>query len=516
MKFSLKITFSIAFLLPCLLSLLHSSYPVDTIEEGFREQHTTALTIAGSDPSGGAGIQADLKTFSALRCYGMSVITALTAQNTQGVQAIQSLPAEFIQSQMQSVFNDIEVNAMKVGMLERREIIETVATFLRGFQNARNIVIDPVMFSKTGHLLLAEDAVEALKQLIVPLATILTPNTHEAAKLLGISIKNEEEMLGAALNLLALGPQAVIVKGGSCSPGNDCLVIKGRVDPLWIRGPAINTRHVHGTGCSFSAAITSYLAQGEEVLTAVQKAKDYINGAIADGSYYQLGKGVGPVNHFYAAWPYQYFTQKAWLETMPLFRRIQEHPFIEKMADNSLESEIFSFYVQQDHLFLAERAKAFAILAARAPSVEVKDYLTLRAQQSWEASEGIFEKYAIDRPSVIVMSPACKDYTEYMVDIAQNGGFLEGLTAQLPCSIMYQKLGEHLRSNFLQPNKFVVWVNTYSSPERRKTVEVFVGLVDKVALSDTHENIDAAKRAFQKASQYEFEFWDGALNLRHI
>jgi len=232
MKFSLKITFSIAFLLPCLLSLLHSSYPVDTIEEGFREQHTTALTIAGSDPSGGAGIQADLKTFSALRCYGMSVIMALTAQNTQGVQAIQSLPAEFIQSQMQSVFNDIEVNAMKVGMLERREIIETVATFLRGFQNARNIVIDPVMFSKTGHLLLAEDAVEALKQLIVPLATILTPNTHEDAKLLGTSIRNEEEMQEAALSLLALGPQAVIVKGGSCSPGNDCLVIKGMKDPL--------------------------------------------------------------------------------------------------------------------------------------------------------------------------------------------------------------------------------------------------------------------------------------------
>lgn len=162
----------------------------------------------------------------------MSVITALTAQNTQGAQAIQSLPAEFIQSQMQSVFNDIEVNAMKVGMLERREIIETVATFLRGFQNARNIVIDPVMFSKTGHLLLAEDAVEALKQLIVPLATILTPNTHEAAKLLGTSIRNEEEMQEAALSLLALGPQAVIVKGGSCSPGNDCLVIKGMKAPL--------------------------------------------------------------------------------------------------------------------------------------------------------------------------------------------------------------------------------------------------------------------------------------------
>jgi len=307
MKYLPKITFSIVFLLPCFLYILHASYPVDTIEEGFIEKHTTALTIAGSDPSGGAGIKADLKTFSALRCYGMSVITALTAQNTQGVQAIQSLPAAFIQSQMQSVFNDIEVNAMKVGMLERREIIETVATFLRGYQNARNIVIDPVMFSKTGHLLLAEDAVEALKQLIIPLATILTPNTHEAAKLLGISIRNEEEMQEAALSLLALGPQAVIVKGGSCSPGNDCLVIKGMKDPLWIRGPAISTTHVHGTGCSFSAAITSYLAQGEDVLTAVQKAKDYINGAIADGSYYQLGKGVGPVNHFYAAWPYQHF-----------------------------------------------------------------------------------------------------------------------------------------------------------------------------------------------------------------
>lgn len=514
MKYLPKITLLTFVLLFSFFSLLKASCPVDTIEEGFVLQHTTALTIAGSDPSGGAGIQADLKTFSALRCYGLSVITALTAQNTQGVQAIQSLPAAFIQSQMQSVFDDIEVNAMKVGMLERREIIEAVATFLHSLRNTKNIVIDPVMFSKTGYLLLAEDAVEALKQLIVPLATILTPNTHEAAKLLGVSISNEEEMLGAALSLLALGPQAVIVKGGSCSPGNDCLVIKGRTDPLWIRSPAINTRHVHGTGCSFSAAITSYLAQGDDVLTAARKAKDYINGAIADGAYYQLGKGVGPVNHFYAAWPHQHFTQKVWLETMPLFRRIQEHPFIAKMADNSLESEIFSFYVQQDHLFLAERTKAFAILARRAPSAELQEYLTIRAQQSQEASERIFEKYTVDLPSINIMSPACKAYTEYMIDVAEKGSFLEGLAAQLPCSLMYQKLGEYVHSNFSQPNSFVVWINTYSSPERRKVVETFVEFVDQIAALDTHENVSAAKKAFEKASQYEFEFWEDAFNLK--
>ncbi len=281
-----KIAFLIIFLCFHSFSLLHAVYPVDEVEEGFTEQHTTTLTIAGSDPSGGAGIQADLKTFSALRCYGMSVITALTAQNTRGVQGIQSLSAEFIQTQMQSVFGDIKVNAVKIGMLERKEIIEAVATFLRGIQSVKNIVIDPVMFSKTGHPLLDEDAIEVLKQLIVPLATILTPNTHEAAKLLGIrSINNEEEMQDAAFQLLALGPQAVIVKGGQCSPGNDCLVVQGISDPIWIRGPAINTRHVHGTGCSFSAAITSYLARGEDILAAVQKAKDYINGAITEGSY---------------------------------------------------------------------------------------------------------------------------------------------------------------------------------------------------------------------------------------
>lgn len=517
MNISQKSFFLVVFLLP---SLLQASYPFDAIEEEFVLRHTTALTIAGSDPSGGAGIQADLKTFSALKCYGMSVITALTAQNTQGVQGIQPLPHEFIHSQMRSVFDDVKVNAMKVGMLERKEVIEVVATFLselRNMQHVMNIVVDPVMFSKTGHLLLAENAVEALKRLI-PLATILTPNTHEASKLLEISIKNEDDMQQAALDLLKLGAEAVIVKGGSCSPGNDCLVIKGEQDPIWIRGVAINTNHVHGTGCSFSAAITSYLALGADVKTAVLKAKNYINGAIVDGSYYRLGAGIGPVNHFYATWPYQSFTQKAWLENMPIFRTIKEHPFIAKIEDNSLGVDVFSFYVQQDHLFLAERAKAFDISATRATSVELQKYLTIRAQQSREASGNIFAKYSLAVPNKIDISPACKDYTEYMLNIAEKGSFLEGLTAQLPCSIMYQKLGEQIKNNRLQPtsNLFEVWVNTYSGSERRSNVETFIDFVDMIAMSDTHENIVAAKKAFERASQYEFKFWDDALNLRVV
>ncbi len=199
---------------------------------------------------------------------------------------------------------------------------------------------------------------------------------------------------------------------------------------------------------------------------------------------------------------------------MPIFRTIKEHLFIAKMADNSLESEIFSFYIQQDHIFLAERAKAFAILAARAPFVELQEYLTTRAQQSKEASEGIFEKYAMGSPSASTMSPACKAYTEYMVNVAQNGSFLEGLAAQLPCSVMYQKLGEYIHSNFSEPNKFIGWINTYSNPERRKNVETFIGFIDKVAALDIYENISAAKKAFHTASKYEFEFWDDALNLR--
>lgn len=271
--------------------------PPETKQKYFR-----ALTIAGSDCSGGAGIQADLKTYSALGCYGMSVITVLTAQNTQGVQAIQELPPQFIIQQIQSILDDVGVDAVKVGMLFNSSIIKEVARALRE-NPVKNLVVDPVMFAKSGDRLLQEDAIDSYHQELLPLASVLTPNIAEASALLHREINNREDMEQAAKDLCDLGPQAVVVKGGNLlkESSDDCLFIKGE-DVHWLPQERIATENVHGTGCTFSAAIAAFLARSFPLEKAVPEAKQYLTEALTAGAGYQLGQGKGPVLHFYQTW----------------------------------------------------------------------------------------------------------------------------------------------------------------------------------------------------------------------
>jgi hydroxymethylpyrimidine/phosphomethylpyrimidine kinase len=261
-----------------------------------------ALTIAGSDNSGGAGIQADLKTFSALGCYGMSVITALTAQNTQGVKGIQEIDPQFIEKQMNSILDDIGVDAIKIGMLFNTPVIKTVAKCLREIKECP-IVLDPVMFAKSGDRLLQEEAIESIKNELFPLATIITPNIPEAEALLGCSIESFESMQQAAVDLNKLGPKAVVVKGGGLSArtSDDCLVVEGG-EPQWLKQERIDTKNLHGAGCTFSSAISAFLARSYNLEDAVKEAKTYLTQALIAGADKNLGHGKGPVMHFYNTW----------------------------------------------------------------------------------------------------------------------------------------------------------------------------------------------------------------------
>jgi len=255
----------------------------------------TALTIAGSDSCGGAGIQADLKTFSALGVYGMSVITAVTAQNTQGVFAVQNISPVITAAQIEAIFGDIHVDAVKIGMVSRAETIETIAACLQRFKPAW-LVLDPVMVAKSGHALLQNDAVVALRQRLFPLADIITPNIPEAEALLQESISDVPTMEQAARKLKQLGPRYVLVKGGHLA-GEAIDVLFDGDAIMHLKAQRIPTRHTHGTGCTLSAAIAANLAHGMAVTPAVAAAKEYISGAI--GQAFPLGKGVGPVHHFF-------------------------------------------------------------------------------------------------------------------------------------------------------------------------------------------------------------------------
>lgn len=254
------------------------------------------LTIAGSDSGGGAGIQADIKAMSANGVFAMSVITAVTAQNTEEVTEVFELPASVIAAQLDAVFDDFEVAAVKTGMLSSAEIIAVVAKMLKP-QQVTNLVIDPVMMSKSGHPLLKPDAVEALKQDLIPLALVVTPNVHEAQRLSGIEITSVADARQAAKAIHKLGCRHVLIKGGHllAERGTD-LLYDGRFFSLY-KGEFIDTPHTHGTGCTYASAIAAQLARGKSLPEAVQTAKVYITEAIRHAL--AIGHGRGPTNHFY-------------------------------------------------------------------------------------------------------------------------------------------------------------------------------------------------------------------------
>ncbi len=255
----------------------------------------TALTIAGSDCSGGAGIQADLKTMLANGVYGMSAITALTAQNTTGVAAIMNVTPEFLGQQLDCIFTDIFPDAVKIGMVSDKDLIRMIAQKLRQYQ-PKHVVVDPVMVATSGARLIADDAVEVLQQELFPLATVLTPNIPEAEVLLGENIASKEGMEKAAEEIGRQYGCGVLCKGGhSINDANDLLYQDGKV--TWFAGKRINNPNTHGTGCTLSSAIAANLAKGCELAEAVRVAKEYISGALA--AMLDLGKGSGPMNHGY-------------------------------------------------------------------------------------------------------------------------------------------------------------------------------------------------------------------------
>jgi len=261
-----------------------------------------AVTIAGSDSGGGAGIQADLKAFSALGVYGASVIAALTAQNTRGVTAIHDVPPDFVRAQMDAVFSDLAVDAVKIGMLSVPETIRAVADGLNAFGVGR-IVLDPVMIAQSGDPLITPEAIDTLRDVLVPMATVITPNLPEAARLLNAEpAAGEVEMRAQGERLMALGPKAVLMKGGHGEGAEsvDLLITGDGVVRLAAR--RIDTQNTHGTGCTLSSAITAGMARGLPLADAVREAKAYLTAALAAADDLDIGHGHGPVHHFHAVW----------------------------------------------------------------------------------------------------------------------------------------------------------------------------------------------------------------------
>ena len=258
-----------------------------------------AMTIAGSDSGGGAGIQADLKTFAALGVYGTSVLTAITAQNTQGVTGIHEVPVELVKAQMEAVISDIGADAVKTGMLSSTELITAVSEEVRRL-GLNTLVVDPVMVAKGGDRLLREDAVEALRTKLLPLATVVTPNGPEAEVLTGVRVRSPEEARVAAKRIVEMGAGSVVVKGGHLTGGEAIDIFYDGTGFRELSAPRIDTKNTHGTGCTFASAIAAGLAKGLALEEAVGQAKEYVTEAIR--ANLDVGHGHGPLNHFYRLW----------------------------------------------------------------------------------------------------------------------------------------------------------------------------------------------------------------------
>jgi hydroxymethylpyrimidine/phosphomethylpyrimidine kinase len=263
-------------------------------------RYPRVLSIAGSDSGGGAGIQADLKTIAALGCYGMTAITALTAQNTLGVRSIHAVPQQVLADQVDAVVEDIGVDAVKIGMLHSAETVRTVAAALRRHQLTQ-AVLDPVMIATSGAVLIDEEAVDVLVRELFPLAAVVTPNLDEAALLVGRKLGGESDMEDAARQLLERGARAVLLKGGHLRADvvSDLLLARGG-EALWMRGPRIASANTHGTGCTLSSAIASHLALGADLPQAVRRARDFVRAALEAGARVRTGAGSGPLNHAHA------------------------------------------------------------------------------------------------------------------------------------------------------------------------------------------------------------------------
>ena len=264
----------------------------------------TALTIAGSDSGGGAGIQADIKTMTMNGVFATCAITALTAQNTLGVTGIMDVSAEFLAKELDAVFTDIPPDAVKIGMVSATSIIETIAEKLIEYK-AKNIVLDPVMVSTSGHKLIEDEAIEALREVLLPRARVITPNIPEAEILLGgVELKEQKELPQAAEKLASMYGTSVLLKAGHLTEDKlvDIFYDAENKSIHYLESARVHTRNTHGTGCTLSSAFAAMLAKGESLEMAARDAKDYINGAIVSGADYTIGHGFGPVNHFYALW----------------------------------------------------------------------------------------------------------------------------------------------------------------------------------------------------------------------
>ena len=458
------------------------------------------LSIAGSDPSGGAGIQADLKAIAANGGYGMAVITALTAQNTRGVSGVQAIDGDFVTAQLETLSADVRIDAVKIGMLANQEIIGAVAAWLDTV-NAP-VVLDPVMVATSGDALL-EDAA-ALHPLLAR-ATVITPNTAELGALLGEAAAQDWELvLEQARRLASAHDVLVLAKGGHLAGAQcpDALVSAAGV-LAEFSSPRLATKNTHGTGCTLSSALATRFAATGDWATALEQAKGYLLRAIGAADELQVGSGHGPVHHFVdffgaadpmAAW---------WEDIAPLRAGIDELEFIVQLADGSLEREKFEYYLAQDALYLQRYAQVLAQASALAPELDSQRFWTKGAGEILEGELQLHRSHLVEglaNPSATTLN-----YVNHLSSC--NSSYPELIAAILPCYWLYQDIGKRLAAANYEGHPYGDWLQTYASEEFDESTAQAIGMVRAAwKLADPAQR-ERMRQAFLRSSEHELAFF---------
>ena len=486
------------------------------------------LSIAGSDPSGGAGIQADLKSIAAHGGYGMAAITAMTAQNTRGVHGVHVPPAEFLRAQLHALSDDIRIDAVKIGMLADAEVIRTVADWLAAHRPP-TVVLDPVMVATSGDRLLDAHAESALGEL-AGLADVITPNLDELAVLAGRPLVGWDDALNAAQRVSAETGALVLAKGGHLEGPSapDALVGADGVIASFD-GARITTRSTHGTGCSLSSALATLRAAGKDWTDAVSEARAWLRESIRDGDALDVGRGHGPVNHFAGLWergglrtrPTPDEVRGEWWRDIAAIRdAIDQLPFIRALADGSLDRERFLFYLSQDALYLREYARVLAAAARLAPTPEEQAFWAdaargcidgeLELHAAWLTPEtGVAAGTFDAEPSAVTTA-----YLDHLRAVAFSGEYPVLIAAVLPCFWLYADLGARLHAGefgayALEPrHPYARWLATYADPGFAAANERAIGFVTSAAAAADERDRRRMHRAFVIACEHERAFFD--------
>ncbi|MEV7607855.1 bifunctional hydroxymethylpyrimidine kinase/phosphomethylpyrimidine kinase [Microbacterium sp. NPDC089320] len=486
------------------------------------------LSVAGSDPSGGAGIQADLKSIAASGGYGMAVVTALTAQNTRGVRAVHVPPAEFLRQQLDAISDDIVIDAVKIGMLATADVIDTVASWLDAVRPPI-VVLDPVMVATSGDRLLDEDAERALRGLL-DRAHVVTPNLAELAALTDRPVAGWDDALEAGAALSARTGGAVLVKGGHLGGDDvpDALIDVSRGVRRGYPGARIATRNTHGTGCSLSSALATRLAAGESPVDAVDSARTWLRESLRHSDALDVGRGHGPVNHFGGLWrrgglapaPEHADLRDRWWDHIAAVRAdVDELPFIRALADGTLDREWFLFYLRQDALYLREYSRVLAAAARIAPTPHEQAFWAhsahgaiageLELHASWlTPGAGVAAATSIADPA-----PATVAYLDHLRSVAFGGDYAELVAAVLPCFWLYTDLGTRLRAGEFgayardPQHPYASWLATYADPDFEKATEQAIDHVMHAATQSDAAGRRRMLRAFETSSAHELAFF---------